>query len=434
MNGRKILIVCLIVIMAGALASCGTVKAKSVGDFSGDWPYPNPKNKRGVSYGFSERNAGDDMDLFGGGIKWFYNWASRPKKVVDREATAHNIAFIPMGWSNVDEDALRAYKRNHPECEYLLAYNEPNLTDQANMTPAQAAKKWPRLLAIAKELDLKVVSPAMNFGTLKGYSHPIKWLDEFFNQKGVSLDDVSAIAIHCYMQDAGAMKWYVGIFKKYGKPIWMTEFCAWEKIANVNQQMVYMSEAIPYLELDPQVERYAWFIPKGGDVANKPYNKLLTNTIPPQLTDLGRIYLNMGPADQDIYVRSGQQIEAEHFTNNNVSTSINKDGFSRPVHFRISTDAAGGILDIYDFTAEKWVEYQVEVPADKTYNLTLRNTASRATAMTIYVDGSAASAISLPQTDTWRTGTFPIHLTAGRHSIRLEVSDGDCALNWLKVE
>ncbi|GHV87706.1 hypothetical protein AGMMS50267_00660 [Spirochaetia bacterium] len=39
--------------------------------------------------------------------------------------------------------------------------------------------------------------------------------------------------------------------------------------------------------------------------------------------------------------------------------------------------------------------------------------APRAAAMTIYVDGSAASAISLPQTDTWRTGTFPIHLTAG---------------------
>jgi hypothetical protein len=273
----------------------------------------------------------------------------------------------------------------------------------------------------------------MNFGTLKDYSHPIKWLDEFFNQKGVSLDDISAIAIHCYMQDAGAMKWYVSIFKKYGKPIWMTEFCAWEKIANVNQQMVYMSEAVAYLELEPQVERYAWFIPKGNDVTAKPYNKLLTNTIPPELTDLGKIYLIMGPADQDIYVPAGQQIEAEHFTNNNVSTSINRDGFSRPVHFRLSTDPAG-VLDIYDFTKDKWVDYQVEVPAAKTYTLTLRNTASETTAMNIYIDGEPAASVTLNQTETWKSSTFPIQIPAGRHVIRLEVSEGNCALNWLKIE
>ena len=70
-------------------------------------------------------------------------------------------------------DRIRTYKATHPQCEYLLAFNEPNLTDQCNYTPQQAAVQWPRLKELADELGMKLVSPAMNYGTLGGYSDPV---------------------------------------------------------------------------------------------------------------------------------------------------------------------------------------------------------------------------------------------------------------------
>jgi hypothetical protein len=220
----------------------------------------------------------------------------------------------------------------------------------------------------------------------------------------------------------------------------MTEFCAWEYndpllSEKYAWQMKFMSEAIAYMELDPQVARYAWFIPRGGWAEDEmPYNNLLTKKNPPALTDLGLIYVNMGPLDADIYTPAGQVIEAEHFSNNNVSLGINSEEYFVPVHFRPSTDDAGGILEMHDFTKDKWVDYQVDVPADKTYTLTLRNIVPETTAMTIYIDGNSAASISLNQTDTWTTSDFPVQIAAGKHILRLEVGDGDCTLNWLKVE
>ena len=87
------------------------------------------------------------------------------------------------------------------------------------MTPSKAAELWPSVVDLAKELNLKLVSPAMNYGTLAGYSDPIKWLDEFFAQPGVSIDDIDAISIHCYMANPQALRNYVAMFYKYNKPI-----------------------------------------------------------------------------------------------------------------------------------------------------------------------------------------------------------------------
>jgi hypothetical protein len=432
---KRCTITAAVFVSIAALAACGNLKtgnAPAAAPAAAERTGSLPNAKRGVSYSF-EGSPAEDMALLSPAVKWFYTWGSSPKADVDKAASDAKIAFVPMAWNDIYEEPLRAYIAAHPECEYLLAYNEPNLKDQANMTPSQAAQKWPKLVKIAKELKLKIVSPAMNYGTLENYGDPVKWLDEFFGKRGVSLDDISAIAIHCYMQDAGAMKWFIGRFKKYGKPIWMTEFCAWEKIASLEQQMVYMSEAVTYMELDPDVERYAWFIPKGREeVTVKPFNKLLTKANPPELTDLGKIFVNMGTCDKSVFVPAGQQIEAEHFTDCNVSLSVNAEGFSRPVHYRPSTD--GGGLDICDFTKDKWVEYQVETAADKAYTLSLRNTVTETAALNIAVDGVPSQTVTLNQTGGWTTGAFPLQLSAGRHTIRLEVTAGDCALNWLKLE
>ena len=387
--------------------------------------------KRGVSYDF-KGYPDERMAILSPAVTWFYSWGISLHPDIAHSAKFHDLTFIPMAWNNVDADALRSYVAQHPECKYLLAYNEPNLTDQANMTPSQAAEKWPKLLEVAKELNLKIVSPAMNYGTLSGYGDPLKWLDEFFTL--INPNDIEAISIHCYMGNASALKSYVERFKKYGKPIWMTEFCAWENVSSAKAQAEFMSEAVTYMELDPDVERYAWFIPISKIATNDfPYMQLLTKTIPVELTDCGKVYVEMSTFDKKAYSLAGQKIESEHFTDCNVSQSLGKTGFSRPVHFRPSADTEEG-LDIYNFSEGKWVEYQVELTEDRVYNLSLRHIVVLKTDMSIYVDGKIAEFAAFEPSEVWSTSIFPIQISAGKHTLRLEVTAGNCALNWIKIE
>lgn len=388
--------------------------------------------KRGVSYNFAGY-PDEDMALLSPGVTWFYNWGSKLSSIIDYSAGFYDLTFFPMAWKDINEAEIRAYKALHPECRYLLAYNEPNLTDQANMTPREAAEKWPRLLALAKELELEIVSPAMNYGTLPNYGDPIVWLDEFFSL--IDSNDIYAISIHCYMGSTSALKSYVERFKKYGKPIWMTEFCAWENnITSPEAQMKFMSEAVCYMELDPDVERYAWFIPKGGGLAEVyPYMFLIDKNYPPQLTECGEVYVNMSTLDKKVYAEAGQQIEAEHYTNCNLSESIGQKGYSIPVHIRPTTDTEGG-LDIYDFTENKWVEYQIQSTKKHNYDFSIRYQSGLDTEMTIYLNGNIADFVSLPESGSWNTCTTSLTIPEGKHTIRLEVTEGNTGINWIKFQ
>ena len=248
--------------------------------------YMPKSSKRGVSFSFTNVM---DLPLLSPYITWDYNWGNTPTNDAALWFDTNGMDFCPMCWNgNYSADRIRSFVAAHPNTKYLLAFNEPNLTDQANMTPSQAAALWPPVVALAKELNLKLISPAMNYGTLAGYSNPIKWLDEFFAQPGVSIDDVHAISIHCYMSSPSAVQDYVRMFRKYNKPVWLTEFCAWDPVpGNVEVQKDYMCSVLNFLESEALVERYAWFIPRSSASLDKaPYMQLLTHTNPPTLTPL----------------------------------------------------------------------------------------------------------------------------------------------------
>jgi len=440
--------------------------------------------KRGVSYNFNfprPNNSGngpghnnaaiieEDMNLLGPGISWFYSWATSPDSAVSAVADQKELAFVPMvhrSSSNLDD--VRKYVSAHPNVKYVLAYNEPNLTDQANMTPAQAAEQWPKLKALARELGLKIVSPAMNYGTMQGYSSPTKWLEEFFGTDGnpgfknVSLNDVDAIAVHLYNDFGDNVRTYIDKFRKFGKPVWMTEFCAWDDKKELyfktpEFQIDFMSQAVIYMELDPLVERYAWFIPKGGTFASEgdfPWNKLLTAVNPaaspnlPALTDLGKVFVNMSTCDKTIFYVPGEFIAAKNFSSNNISELVpaapftaNTKKWQDGVRFRPTTNTEAGSppLDIEFFMPANnpdnmWVEYQLDIPRTGQYALTLHYTASKDTNMTIRVDGVQTGTTTLNKSDVWASKTVALNnVAAGKRTIRLLVSGGNCALNWLKI-
>lgn len=328
-----------------------------------------------------------------------------------------------MCWSNnYSADRIRAYVHAHPSVRYLLGYNEPNLTDQANMTPAQAAVRWGEVVALAKELNLKLVSPAMNYGTLSGYSDPIKWLDEFFAQPGVSIDDISAISIHCYMASPQALKDYVARFYKYNKPIWMTEFCAWEEYAIHSEvdQMTYMCTVLNYMEQDPKVERYAWFIPRAK--AGFPYMQLLTSSQPYELTSAGKVYCGFSSFDKSVWLRANSRIAASNY----IALSDDK------VQVRPSTDGDGLMLSV--FSSNQAVEYQIYV--DNSASQLLLRYAGGEGNMIVWLDEDPISLVPMDATGSmtqWETLTIPVNIPAGKHRLQLEMEKGVINLAWFQI-
>jgi len=388
--------------------------------------------KRGVSYGFQLL---DDVALLAPGTSWFYNWGNDISYNLEVAVSAEDMKFFPMTWNgNFNKDKIRAYKQKHPECEYILAYNEPNLTDQANMTPQEAAAIFPEVKELADELDMKIISPAMNYGTLSNYHDPIKWLDEFFEL--IPLSSFDGIAIHCYMAAPSAFKSYVQMFKKYGKPIWMTEFCAWENnIKNVGQQMKYMVDVLNYMEADPDVFRYAWFIPRtGGNVDSYPYMQLLTKSQPYALTDLGKVYIHMSTFDKTTYYGKDMAIPAAHYVALNSTASASQDGWQSSVYVRPTTDVSG-VLEVYQFTSNQWIDYQIDVPVDGNYTFDLRRASYRDVSLEISVNGEVAKTWNLDKTgddDVWKTDETTLSLEKGKHTLRIKVLKGNTCLNWMR--
>ncbi|MDR0799436.1 MAG: carbohydrate-binding protein [Dysgonamonadaceae bacterium] len=398
MKSKRILLVCV------ALLGIAWIQAQT----------RNPK--RGLGYGFPMK---EDIEVLAPAMAWTYNWGTNNASFAST-FKANNIDVVPMAWNGTDAQAIRNFKNTYPNCQYILAFNEPNLTDQANMTPAQAAAKWPELKAIANELGLKIISPAMNYGTLAGYSDPIKWLDEFFAQSGVSVNDVDGISIHCYMSSVGALKSYVEKFRKYNKPVWLTEFCAWEGNVTVESQQNYLVEAFNYLETEPLVARYAWFIGRGWNDA-APYMQLLDRSKEGVLKDLGQIYVHLSSHDVAYWHKIDQIIQAEHYIRS-----------SAYIHAEKTSDTSGDI-SLSDFYIDSWAEYQVDVAKTGDYYLYFRVAAAYDGGLKVTVDGNQVATLDVPATgglSSWKQIGIKARLNAGKQTLRVAVTKGRVNFNW----
>ena len=392
-----------------------------------------PKSaKRGVAFSFTQVT---DLPLMSPYISWDYNWGNTPSNDAAMWFDANEMDYCPMCWNgNYNADAIRAFVAAHPNTKYLLAFNEPNLTDQANMTPSKAAELWPPVVALAKELNLKLVSPAMNYGTLAGYSDPIKWLDEFFAQPNVDINDIYAISIHCYMSSASAVQGYVEKFEKYNKPIWMTEFCAWDPVpGSVTTQMDYMCAVLNYLEANPKVERYAWFIPRSGNkVDSPPYMQLLTHDYPAELTELGKMYCWFSPMDKSVWLRANRPILASEY----VAVANNAMPLRPSTDTEVLQQVGGKGLMITNFAAGQEIDYQLYLPAGSK-EITLRYCGYSNSICEVLVDGVSQNYIDMPRNGSsteWIVAKAPLSISEGKHTVTLKLFSGSCYLSAFEIK
>ena len=253
---------------------------------------PGRACKRGVAY---NREDAADADVLSPSVGWWYNWSPLPDPDAYPALRAGGLEFVPMVWTgppraSIDVAGLIADIPD--DARYLLGFNEPNFGEQANLTPAEAAAAWPQLEEIARARNLQLVSPALNYcGGDCNETDPFVWLDAFFAAcDGCRVDH---IAFHWYACTPEALETILGRFEAYGRPVWVTEFsCLDAADTSEPVQQQYMRDALPILEADPQVFRYAWFIARSS-TAGTPYALLAE---PGRLSALGESYVGLDGA------------------------------------------------------------------------------------------------------------------------------------------
>lgn len=383
--------------------------------------------KRGVSENSFQYKA--QLEALKPGVSWYYNWGNSAGSNV---ADVEDFEYVPMCWSgSYNADNIRRHCQNHPETKYLLGFNEPNFKAQANMTPQQAADAWPAVQALAKELGLKIVAPALNYSPDAPYTDPTKWMDEFVALVGNDAFDYTAI--HSY-GGFDVMKGLATRFHdRYGKPVWVTEFCYWpnegdnNSVVSPDQQIQSMIQSLEWLEKTEWIFRYAWFKAIGNSNSSKGpnYGLLLSGKAeePRELSEQGKVYCNMPTFDPEVY----------HPTNTVVPASQFQSQFAVLMGSTADADC-GSEIEITRFNAGAWLDYQFDVPAEDDYYLRLRvSGVGEPTrfdpSIGVYAvkeDGTEGEELAKPRRFTlsgddsiYDSQYFKMHLKAGKQTLRL---------------
>jgi hypothetical protein len=266
----------------GCGGSCGTCGAGTTCSSAGACVSTTTPTgcKRGDAYGFHSAN---DLTVEAKRVTWWYNWSLSPDSGAKSVYQGLGLEFAPMVWGT-NFDVNSAINSIPAGAKTLLTFNEPNFFAQSNLSPTGAAALWPKITQIASAKGLKIASPALNYcGGGCWETNPFTYMDKFF--AACPNCQVDYLAVHWYACTLSALQNYINGWKKYGKPIWLTEFSCGDGDTSLANQKAYMQAAIPYLENEPTVMRYAWF---SGRTTAIPNVSLLGSD--GQLTELGQLY------------------------------------------------------------------------------------------------------------------------------------------------
>jgi hypothetical protein len=212
-----------------------------------------------------KKGAGDGNNLNVNlmNVGWKYDWGINDVSTATRE-------YVPMAWGKTSATTANVNtviaKQN---ITTYLAFNEPDHVGQSNINISEAAELYRNLLASG----LRMGSPACTESQYRG------WLSDFTILANQDTSRIDFIAIHWYdwgnwlnARDSNPnptnvfnrFKAHVNaVYALYQKPIWITEFNA-----NINRSPAvhqeFMRLALPWLDANPNVERYAYFF--GNDI------------------------------------------------------------------------------------------------------------------------------------------------------------------------
>lgn len=259
----------LILCFLFGVSSCENTDITSTKDISGssDLKAAAPSAKKGTGMSTSTKNGIWWQNVNNLNSNWYYTWGTFIPD--DQVANAPNVEFVPMLWGGSSVTATNVAKLNalyeQGKIKYVLGFNEPDLTEESNMTVAVALDKWEYLCQNLNP-GIKLVSPATSYPSLKETS----WMVQFMNGVQERNLRVDYIAVHIYQPNTASLftNPVNAVYERWGKKVWITEFGVRDESTGgdptknryTREQMVsFMETLLPQLEDMEAVDRYAWF-------------------------------------------------------------------------------------------------------------------------------------------------------------------------------
>ncbi|GAA5982641.1 hypothetical protein JCM10908_006729 [Rhodotorula pacifica] len=222
--------------------------------------------KKGV--GYNDPNLTKNL-----AISWAYNWGQTPSGTLKS-----GVEYVPMLWSaNAGSTwSANAQAALSSGSSHLLAFNEPDLSSQSNMTVAQSVAAWKQYMSpfVGKA---KLGSMAVTNG---GAPMGVAYLQSFFAACPQCAQECDFIALHWYdaswntgfeslslclgsktsfdliLTYAACPQTLPDAYNTFKKPIWLTEFAGSGTVA---EQQTFFKYVIPWMENQTFIERYAGF-------------------------------------------------------------------------------------------------------------------------------------------------------------------------------
>ncbi|KAK5123609.1 hypothetical protein LTR85_002647 [Meristemomyces frigidus] len=241
-------------------------------------------SKRGLCWPNDNKDQVFPFTKPGSKISWLYNWSP------NQTPNASSIDFVPMQWNHVNVDELHG-KAKAVNAAAILAFNEPELPDQAGMSAELAAKEWLRCIEPMRKAGIRCGSPGISSAP-----QGVVWLKDFLQRIRDGGSDVDFYAFHWYGVEFGQFCDY--IWSTYyqmpdqKKPVWITEFAStnWNTDNPLPQEHVenFAKTTTKYLDGLEWVERYAWFGPMRDTGTVGKWARMLDDE--GKLTPLGKAY------------------------------------------------------------------------------------------------------------------------------------------------
>jgi len=220
-------------------------------------------SKRGISipWNFDPKDFSSySAAIKSGKISWISNWEMWKPKGLPSDVT-----YIPQCRTANEADQIISYfsgYRDDSQVQDFIGFNEPDIDSQANMSVDHAVELWKKHVLPMKENceGVKIGSPAVSNGP-----NGLPWLKEFLEKLGsVERSGVDHVVIHYYSPDVEHFKRHVQeVYETFKIPVWVTEFACttWDNAhpASEKEVLLFMEEAVRFLDEAPFVQRYAWF-------------------------------------------------------------------------------------------------------------------------------------------------------------------------------
>ena len=202
--------------------------------------------------------ASYDEDWSRFGASWNYIWSRNPNAALPPQ-----VAFAPMQWNGAAIEALPQYAPGwHTDGKpvTLLGFNEPDLTDQANMTVNTAISLWPQLEAC----DMPLASPAVSWALNS-------WLTNFYSQANTLGYRVDYTAVHWYAFPSSdqLVNHLQNVYNAWKRPIWITELsCSGSGVWSEEDTYRFLAEFLWRAEGLDWLRRYAVYSFKNDPPTN----------------------------------------------------------------------------------------------------------------------------------------------------------------------